>query len=416
MLSVMLLGERRLRAEGRDLGAMVQYRKGWALLGYLAVEHGRRHAREHLAELLWPALPPIAARTNLRQVVANLNRIFESHGVADVLQARRDDVGLFPQPQAAFDLHAIDRLAECPVDELLAIQEAVDLGGEFLAGLHVDDCPAFEQWLASERTRIAAVSARALRRLLEAQQAAGLGRKAIATARRLVALDPWDESAVRHAMTLLALDGQHADALEVYERLAAALRGELGTTPAPATAALHDAIRSALDAGTPFAATPAPLARSVTRHWACGLIARVDAAEGPAREALLAELGARLHALGARALFANRDTAYTCVLADGEPGDLDDASVRAARAALALRQAFPGRVAVVLAPALVQAHPQAGLALVGNANAWAAHLLPQAHHGAVLVCESLFGNLFEAFALHPHADVAEPDLARPLRI
>jgi DNA-binding SARP family transcriptional activator len=416
MLSVVLLGERRLLADGRDLGAMVQYRKGWALLGYLAVEHGRRHAREHLAELLWPALPPIAARTNLRQVVANLNRIFESQGIDDALQARRDDVGLFPHPQVELDVHAIERMAECSVDELLAIDDRIDPCGEFLAGLSVDDCPAFEPWLQAERARLATASARALRRLFEAQHGAGLSRKALATARRLSALDPWDEWAVRHGMTLLALDGQHAEALAAYERLAATLRRDLGTAPAPATAALHEAIRAALDAGTPFTAMPPTLLRPASRHWACGVIVRVDGIDGPDREALLAEVSQRLHAAGARPLFATRDTAYTCVVAEGEPGELDGVAAHAARAAAALRQAFDGRIAIVLAPALVQVPPTGGLALVGNPGEWAAHLLPHARVDAVLVCESLFGNLFEAFALHPHADVAQPEPARPLRI
>ena len=44
------------------------YRKGWALLGYLAAEPERRHSRLSLAVLLWPQLGESQAMTNLRQV------------------------------------------------------------------------------------------------------------------------------------------------------------------------------------------------------------------------------------------------------------------------------------------------------------------------------------------------------------
>lgn len=111
MLSVHLLGERRLLDGPDDVSAAIQYRKAWALLGYLAVESGRRHPREHLARLLWPALPPIAARTNLRQVVANLNRLFDAHGAAGLLLTSRDDVTLQPKAAVTIDLHQLERAA-----------------------------------------------------------------------------------------------------------------------------------------------------------------------------------------------------------------------------------------------------------------------------------------------------------------
>src|SRR5687767_8747693 len=43
-----------------------------ALLAYLAVERHRPHRREVLAGLLWPEAPEVAARTYLRQALANV--------------------------------------------------------------------------------------------------------------------------------------------------------------------------------------------------------------------------------------------------------------------------------------------------------------------------------------------------------
>jgi len=413
MLRVMLLGERRLLDHGRDIGASIQYRKGWALLGYLAVECDRRHPREQLADLLWPSLPPIAARTNLRQVVANLNRVFDDHGVSGLLQASRDEIGLYPQPQVEFDIHVLERAAKTPTGGLLALEDAaMDFGGEFLAGLELEDCPGFEQWLQPMRARFATAGMQALRRLLEAQHGAGQSRHAIATARRLLALDPWDETSARQLMVLLAADAQHAEALQVFDRLHVALQDDLGSAPTPATIALRDAIHASADAGTPLAAT----LQASTRHWTCLVVCRVHPDGEETHELLLAKLIAHLQDAGAHPFLVGQDSAYLGVIAEAEPGDLTTVAIRAARIATAALRRFPGRVALALCPALVQAHPLAGLALIGNAGAMVAPLLAHACMDGVLVCDSLFGNLFETFALHPHVDVVESGAAHPARL
>jgi len=413
MLSVVFLGERRLLNHGHDIGASIQYRKGWALLGYLAVECDRRHPREQLADLLWPSLPPIAARTNLRQVVANLNRVFDDHGAPDLLQASRDEVGLYPQPQVEFDIHVLERAAKTPTSGLLALEDAaMDFGGEFLAGLQLEDCPGFEQWLRPMRARFATVGTHVLHRLLEAQHGAGQSRHAIATARCLLALDPWDETSARQLMILLAADTQHAEALQVFDRLRAALQHDLGSAPMPATAALRDAIQAAADAGTPLAAT----LRASTRHWTCLVVCRVHPAGDETHEVLLAKLIAHLQDAGAHPLLADQDSVCLGVVAEAEPGDLTTVAIHAARIATAALRRFPGLVALALCPALVQAHPLAGLALIGNAGAMVAPLLAHARMDSVLVCDSLFGNLFETFALHPHAEVVESGAVRPARL
>src|SRR6185503_9372981 len=51
---------------------------------------------------------------------------------------------------------------------------------------------------------------------------------------------PYRESAHGLVMEALAAQGNVAEALLVYDRLVNALRDDLGTTPAPALAALHE--------------------------------------------------------------------------------------------------------------------------------------------------------------------------------
>jgi DNA-binding SARP family transcriptional activator len=418
MLSVVLLGERRLLDGADDIGASIQYRKAWALLGYLAVESGRRHSREHLAELLWPALPADAARTNLRQVVANLNRVLDAHGGSGLLLASRDDVGLYPHDGVAIDVHRLERAARLADSaELLAIGDAAaGFGGEFLAGLALDDCPGFEQWLQPVRTRLAGEAMRALQRLFDAQQAAGLAVPAIASARRMAALSPWDDACHRQLMIALAGEGDYAEALATFERLRACLERDLGSAPAPRTLALRDAIQAAMDGAPGGLAAPGAPSRAGTRRWVCGLVARVHPGAGPSDPLLLADLGTHLQAARARVLSSGVDALQACVVAEGQPGDAGGAAVQAARVAAALLEVFPERVSFALCPGIARLEPDGGIALLGNPAEWASHLSAVARPGVALACESLFEHLFETFALQRHAEVALPDVARPARV
>jgi len=418
MLSVYLLGERRLLDGFNDVSTSIQYRKAWALLGYLAVEAGRKHSREHLAELLWPALPPAAARTNLRQVVANLNRVFDAHGGSALFHASREEVGLYPQPGVAIDVERLERASDLAAGpELLALDDcAAGFGGEFLGGLLLDDCPGFEEWLQPVRTRLAGAASRTLRRLLEAQQSAGLSRQAIATARRLAMVDPWDEACVRQLMTVLAADGQYEEALAVFERLRSDVLAELGSALSLPTVALRDALQAALDGAAAGLSAAGSASRPSTRHWMCGIICRVKPVPGSTVETLLADVGRHLQAAGARILFASRDTAYACVIAEGLPGNLNAAAVRTARVASAILDAFRGSVAVALCPGIVRAEPHGSVVMLGNSSEWASHLLAHARTDQIILCESLFETLFETFALHPHAEVVFPEIGRPVRV
>lgn len=77
-----LLGGMRARADG--VGEVNRFRsqKVAALLARLALPPGRMHAREELADLLWPDSSPGAGRLSLRNALANLRRSFEAPGVA----------------------------------------------------------------------------------------------------------------------------------------------------------------------------------------------------------------------------------------------------------------------------------------------------------------------------------------------
>src|SRR3954466_15573671 len=70
-LSLAVLGPLRITLDGQPVTGFA-YHKVRALLAYLAVEADSPHHRDALVGLLWPELPDTAARTNLRQALANL--------------------------------------------------------------------------------------------------------------------------------------------------------------------------------------------------------------------------------------------------------------------------------------------------------------------------------------------------------
>jgi TolB-like protein len=124
-------------------------------------------------------------------------------------------------------------------DEIDDLQRAADLyAGDLLDGLDVRDA-TFDEWLMVERQRLRAVATTVLRKLL-AQQ---IGPTASVLARRLLALDPFQEEGHRTLMRLYAQDGEIGAALKQYERCREVLKTELDATPSAETTALYHSIR-----------------------------------------------------------------------------------------------------------------------------------------------------------------------------
>ena len=72
-LHISLLGEFALR-EGTALVTSLQTPSHQALLAYLALHAGQRHARQHLAFTFWPDSAEGQARTNLRKALFHIRR------------------------------------------------------------------------------------------------------------------------------------------------------------------------------------------------------------------------------------------------------------------------------------------------------------------------------------------------------
>jgi DNA-binding SARP family transcriptional activator len=255
-MSLTLLGGFGARIGARPVD--VPLRKARALLAYLALAPGRPHSREQLAALLWGDRVEAHARNSLRQTLFGLRRALPT--TPPCLELTADSVSLRP---AALDVDAtaFERLAATGTDEGLTAAAAL-YGGDLLAGLSVPD-PGFEEWLSRERDRFRRLVVATLMRLLARQLDAGATERAIETARRLVEIDPLQESAHRALMRLYLERGQRAGALQQYRACAGILQRELATEPEPSTKALYREIVQASGGSTAGAslstAAPAPL-------------------------------------------------------------------------------------------------------------------------------------------------------------
>jgi DNA-binding SARP family transcriptional activator/predicted ATPase len=240
MIELRLLG----RFQGRfSSGGPIELttRKARALLAYLAVHAGQAQSREKLVALLWSDRAERQGRDSLRQALTALRKGLGSEGEA-LLTVNGDAVAVEP---SAVEVDALS------FEQLLAggrpedLERAVDLyQGDFLDGIGVRD-PAFEDWVYAERERLHGRAVEALAKVLAHQAKSGGADRAMATAARLLQLDPLQEMAHRALMRLHAERGQRGLALRQYQACVDILKRELGIAPEPETVALYDSIRQA---------------------------------------------------------------------------------------------------------------------------------------------------------------------------
>ena len=249
MLKVLLLGAPVVECDGAAVP--IARRKGLALLAYLAIEGGQ-HRRDTLATLLWPDESQSDARSNLRRVLSELNTAL---GVP-VFQADREtielvknehvwiDVAAFLPALAAAQAHDHRGLAPCAecIGRLAAAAELYR--ADLLAGFSLRDSQGFDEWLVLRAEQLRGQFAQVLELLIQGYRAQAAYHEASAAARRLLALDAFDEAVQRTLIELLAVAGHHTAALRQYEECARLLDQELGIAPQPETTALYQQIRS----------------------------------------------------------------------------------------------------------------------------------------------------------------------------
>jgi predicted ATPase/DNA-binding SARP family transcriptional activator len=247
--------------QGERVVARYGNHKGAALLAYLAYYRKRAHPREELVELFWPETPPEVGRHNLRQALLSIRRQLEPAEAAEVtgpvFLANRADLKLSPAVTIdveEFEAGLKSAPASDPAWRAQILADAVDLYvGPLLPGF----C---EEWVFTERERLAEACQQALYQLEQFFQGAGELDRAVEYARRAVGLDPLREEAHANLIRLLLAAGRTADALGQYRKPKRLLRDELDSIPSEQTAALvrdlSGTVRAAPEARRPVSVAP----------------------------------------------------------------------------------------------------------------------------------------------------------------
>jgi DNA-binding SARP family transcriptional activator/tetratricopeptide (TPR) repeat protein len=218
------LGPPVLHAPG---GAKVLFRtrKHTALLLLLARRPGVAIPKSRLLDLLWSDDEEASARHSLSQSVSLVNKAL---GCEAIGPAGRDQLslrdGLVWLDLVAFEQHL---RAGRPRDARGLWR------GNLLEGCPVRRAPRFEEWVESERQRLARAMREVLSGLLEAERSTGEWGAMRELSEELLALDPLDEGAMLALLEVLVLTGDRTGALRRYHEFEAQLRADLGAQAGP---------------------------------------------------------------------------------------------------------------------------------------------------------------------------------------
>lgn len=234
-LSLALLGPFQLTLEN-PLAERVESAKVRGLLAFLVVENNRPHSRPALAELLWPGQSGQAASANFRRALANLRTVIGDRAAETPhLHITRTTAQFNGASDATVDVIHFRRLLQTPeTDAAWAdnLEQALALyRGPFLEGFTLDGCPEFEQWMATVRSELEQLAARALHQLADHYSGQADMARALALYRRCLALQPYNEAVQRGVMLALVAGGQRAEALAHYASYRRQLQDEVGVEP-----------------------------------------------------------------------------------------------------------------------------------------------------------------------------------------
>jgi Tol biopolymer transport system component/DNA-binding SARP family transcriptional activator len=238
MIKFQLLGEIRLRrADGSEVDALLRQPKRLALLSYLVnPTPGTWHRRDTLLALFWPDLDTTRARTSLRNALYVLRQILGD----EVFRTRGDEEISVDPAKLQTDLGAVwTALKGHRGDEALALYR-----GELLPALFASGSDGFHRWLEAERSRLKLELTRAAVVRVDALEKEGKLAQALGVARRMLEIQPDDETTVRRVIALHDAMGDRAGALAAFETYRSRLATEFEADPAPETMALVARLRA----------------------------------------------------------------------------------------------------------------------------------------------------------------------------
>ena len=242
-----LLGALEVRVDGSPVSSW-NGQRGASVLRYLLSRRQHACSRDELLEEFWPDVPPAAARNRLQVAVSGLRRVFFDVTPLNTVEYADGAYRINPEFLVEVDAENFDRALRAAAaaeraDDREAARTAYRQAIALYRGDFAADAP-FEQWtlLPRESLRIKLVDA--LDRLSRIELADRRIDDCIATAHRMLDVDPCREDAHRLLMRCYATQGRTYQALRQYEFCERILRATIDAGPAPDTTALYRAIRS----------------------------------------------------------------------------------------------------------------------------------------------------------------------------
>jgi len=243
-LQIRLFGCPRLVQPGVQEPASIG-RSANVLLAYLLLHGNNLHNREKLASTLWDRVSPDSASHSFRTTLWRLRKVLEPSGVERgtyLVVTHGGEVGFNWDSDAWVDVVEFEKVIRgsdesfsdpAGESELKVLENALRL---YEGGLLEGFC---DDWIVYERERLRYVYIHGLIRLMKslAQKADYEG--ALFCGRKILDEDPLRESVHRDIMRLYALNGQRAEAIKQYERLAQLLEQELEVAPMEETTAAY---------------------------------------------------------------------------------------------------------------------------------------------------------------------------------
>jgi len=234
LLHVSVLGKLALLRAGARV-RLPSSRKTRALLAYLAVT-ARPHSRDRLCSMFWNV--PDDPRAALRWSLTRLRPLVDEPDCRRII-ADRDTVA-FSLSRVAVDIFSVRSIAPNRVEAISidALRQAIKtLEGDFLEGLDLPDCYAFQSWCIAEREEMRRLRVALLTALIARLET--VPEEALAHARCLSLLEPANEAAQATLVRLLRGTGRQREAEEQFHRAQRQLAdGEVVCTGALRQAAL----------------------------------------------------------------------------------------------------------------------------------------------------------------------------------
>ncbi len=248
-----LFGTFELRVDGRAVEKWTGQR-GTSVLRFLLSRRRHTCSRDELLDAFWPDVAPDAARNRLQVAVSGLRRALREVTNLHVIEYAEGGYRINPELRVDVDVERFEAMlstargAERSGDldrALIAYRDAMELyRGDFAS-----DAP-YEQWTLLPRESLRITYIDALDRVSRIQLSVGRLDDCIATAHRMLDVDPCREDAHRLLMRCYASRGRSYQAIRQYEFCCRMLKGTLEVDPAPETTRLYRAIRTG-SAGKP---------------------------------------------------------------------------------------------------------------------------------------------------------------------